>query len=98
LYRTGYLYVIDVGRIGFVSSTDEPANLCPAKLVVLDTRNKGRVVRKHEFPESVVSRTNNFLNDIVLDYVDPDDITGVRYAYISDTGGRYFMSFEIVII
>lgn len=72
-----------------MSPTDPPSNLCPAKIVVLDTRNGGSIVRSHEFPDSVVSGTRNFLNDIVLDYVDPDHVTGVRYAYISDTMGKF---------
>lgn len=82
--RTGYLYVIDVGRVGIWSPTEPPENLCPAKIVVFDTRNNGRVVRSHDFPDSVASRTKNFLNDIVLDYVDPENPTEVKYAYISD--------------
>ncbi|BFZ10001.1 hypothetical protein BsWGS_13040 [Bradybaena similaris] len=92
--RTGYLYVIDVGRVGIMSPTDPPVNLCPAKIVVLDTRNGGSIVRSHEFPDSVVSGSRNSLNDIVLDYVDPDHVTGVRYAYISDTTGEQLVVFD----
>lgn len=79
--------MIDVGRVGVTS--DHPSNLCPAKLVVFNTRAGGLLIRSHEFPDSVVSRSTNFLNDIVLDYVDLDHATGVRYAYISDTKGKY---------
>ncbi|CAG5121554.1 unnamed protein product [Candidula unifasciata] len=92
--RTGFLYIIDVGRVGILSATDPPTNLCPAKIVVLDTTNNGSIVRSHEFPDSVVSGSKNSLNDIVLDYVDPDDVTGVRYAYISDTMGQQLVVFD----
>ncbi|XP_059166560.1 major royal jelly protein 1-like [Physella acuta] len=90
--RTGYLYVIDVGRVGVTS--DHPSNLCPPKLVVFNTRAGGLLVRSHEFPDSVVSRSTNFLNDIVLDYVDLDHPTGVRYAYISDTKAEQIVVFD----
>ncbi|CAG5121556.1 unnamed protein product, partial [Candidula unifasciata] len=63
--RTGYLYVIDVGRVGIWSPTEPSLNLCPAKIVVFDTKQNGRIVR-------------------ILDYVDPDHPTEVKYAYISD--------------
>ncbi|XP_069111214.1 protein yellow-like [Argopecten irradians] len=76
--NTGYMWIIDVGRIDTL--TENPQNLCPAKLVIYDVRNQ-QVVHVHEFSDNVVPRTSNFLNDIVLDYVN-----GVAsYAYITDS-------------
>ncbi|XP_005104578.1 major royal jelly protein 1 [Aplysia californica] len=89
--NTGYMYIIDTGRAGVISAS--PGNFCPAKIVVLDLNDNGRVVRSHDFPDSVVSNTSNFLNDIVLDYVTPDG-SEVRYAYISDTGDANLVVFD----
>ncbi|XP_021352467.1 protein yellow-like [Mizuhopecten yessoensis] len=76
--NTGHMWIIDSGRINRL--TDQPQNLCPAKLVIYDVRND-QLVHVHEFPDAVVSRASNFMNDIVLDYVN-----GVAsFAYITDT-------------
>ena len=40
----------------------------------------------------VVGRDSNFLNDIVLDYVDGT----VRYAYITDVGGVQIVVFDFL--
>lgn len=71
--NTGLMYVIDTGRVGGV------LNLCPAKIVVFDLKNDTQI-EFHELPNEVVNRTKNFLNDIVLDYVDGK----MRFAYMSD--------------
>lgn len=76
--------MIDVGRVGV--TTDHPSNLCPPKLVVYTTL-RGDMVRSHELPDSVVPHTSSFLNDLVLDYVDPEQTEGAKYVYISDTIG-----------
>lgn len=76
---TGYMWVIDTGRVN--TSTAFPRNLCPPKLVILDLERNNTMVRVYEFPDHVVSHTTNFMNDIVLDYVDGE----ARFAYITDT-------------
>lgn len=78
--NTGYMWIIDTGRVNTLSSVTPAENLCPAKIIILNIATE-TIVRSYEFPDDVVSRTSNFMNDIVLDYVD-----GVaRYAYITDT-------------
>ncbi|XP_012941434.2 protein yellow [Aplysia californica] len=89
--NSGYMYVIDAGRVGITSST--PGNYCPAKIMILNLNDNGRLVRSHDLPDSVVSRTSNFLNDIVLDYVTPDG-PEVRYAYMTDTGDASLVVFD----
>ncbi|KAL3886764.1 hypothetical protein ACJMK2_026737 [Sinanodonta woodiana] len=79
--NTGWMWIIDTGRINiFAVDGSSPKNLCPAKLVIFDINNN-RVVHRYEFPNEVVSRSSNFINDIVLDYVDGK----ASFAYISDT-------------
>ncbi|XP_005106529.2 major royal jelly protein 1 [Aplysia californica] len=91
--NTGLLYVIDIGRVGI--SSPNPANLCPAKLVVYDIVQGGSsTVLSYEFPDSVVSRTTNYLNDIVLDYVNPEGTGGVKYAYMTDTLTRSIVVYD----
>lgn len=77
----GVMWIIDVGRQFDVNSasTDGPADGCPAKLVLLDL-NSNAIVRTHVFPDSVVDRKTNFLNDVVVDLSDPDRV----FAYISN--------------
>ncbi|XP_069114267.1 protein yellow-like [Argopecten irradians] len=77
--NTGYMWIIDTGRIH--TSTNEPQNICPAKLIVYDVRNN-QLVHVHEFPENVASRTSTLLNDLVLDYVNG----AVEFVYITDNG------------
>ncbi|XP_005106534.2 uncharacterized protein LOC101857356 [Aplysia californica] len=90
--NTGYLYVIDIGRVGI--SSPNPTNLCPAKLIVYDTVLGGSTILSYEFPDSVVSRTTNYLNDIVLDYVNPKGACGVKYAYMTDTMTRSLVVYD----
>ncbi|KAH9499662.1 hypothetical protein Btru_074369 [Bulinus truncatus] len=87
--NTGYMYVIDVGRIGLGSAD----NGCPAKLVVIDINLNGALVRSHDFPESVVPEKTNFLNDIVLDYLTKEG-SQVRYAYITETSHQKIVVFD----
>ncbi|OWF40693.1 protein yellow-like [Mizuhopecten yessoensis] len=85
--NTGYMWIIDVGRINI--QTDQPQNICPAKLIIYDVRND-RLVHVHEFPDAVVSRTSNFMNDIVLDYVN-----GVAtFAYITDSADAKLIVYD----
>lgn len=73
------MYVTDTGRTGFFGSM-EPWNVCPAKIVVIDL-NTDAVIESHPLSDIHVSRSNNFLNDIVLDF----ESGRVRFAYMSDT-------------
>ncbi|XP_033762705.1 protein yellow-like [Pecten maximus] len=85
--NTGYMWIIDVGRTD--TQTDHPQNLCPAKLIIYDVRND-KLVHVHEFPDAVVPRTSNFLNDIVLDYVN-----GVAsFAYITDSAAAKLIVYD----
>ena len=79
--NTGFMWIIDTGRVNTSMQPAPPANLCPPKLVILDLERSNNVVRSFEFPDHVVSHTSNFMNDIVLDYVDGE----AKFAYITDT-------------
>ena len=76
----GIMWIIDVGRKniydGNASLVD---NSCPPKIVLWDI-NKNMSIREYTFPNDVAGYNDNFLNDIVVDYVD-------KIAYISDVGG-----------
>ena len=85
--NTGYMWIIDVGRINIF---DVSRNVCPAKLIVMDIAN-GKVILKYEFPDSVVSRNTNFLNDLLLDYVNGE----VSHVFISDTGDAKIVVFDV---
>ncbi|CAG5125231.1 unnamed protein product [Candidula unifasciata] len=69
----GHMYVIDTGRVG------NTLNLCPAKIIVYDL-NTDNELNRYIMPADVVNRTTNYLNDIVLDYVNGS----VRYAYVTE--------------
>lgn len=83
--NTGLMYVIDSGRVA------AQLNLCPAKIVVYDL-NTDEQVQQFELPDDVVSRTRNFLNDLVLDYVDGK----VRYTYITDANDGLLVGFDFL--
>ncbi|KAL3869371.1 hypothetical protein ACJMK2_042059 [Sinanodonta woodiana] len=87
--NTNYMWVIDAGRLDIF--TDNPRNLCPAKIVIYDLQTE-REVDRYIFPNSVVSRSSNFLNDIVLDYVNGS----VGYAYMTDTFDSKLIVFDYV--
>lgn len=78
--NTGYMWIIDTGRVNTRETSSTRQNLCPPKLVILDLKTS-EVMRQYMFPNAVVSHTTNFMNDIVLDYVNGR----ARYAYITDT-------------
>lgn len=69
--KQGYMWVIDGVRINSLIK-------CPAKLLILDLKNRGRMVHRYIFPEEIALSSGGFLNDIVLDDV------GGGYAYITD--------------
>lgn len=81
--NTGRMYVIDTGRVG------NALNLCPAKIYVFDLE-KDALIEMYELPNEVVNRTKNFLNDIVLDYVNG----AVRFAYMSDAYDSRLIIFD----
>lgn len=88
--NTGYMWIIDTGRLNLLSFSSSE-NLCPAKIVIVDIATKS-VVHSYEFPDRVVSSSSNFLNDVVLDYVDGT----ARYAYISDSGDGKICVYDFV--
>ncbi|XP_012942064.1 protein yellow isoform X2 [Aplysia californica] len=86
--NSGRMYVIDAGRNGLFAAFGAQ-NLCPAKIVVYDLHTDQRVA-SYDLPDDVVKRDNNFLNDIVLDYVDGQ----VKYAYITDVNAQSIHVFD----
>ncbi|KAK0065526.1 protein yellow-like isoform X1 [Biomphalaria pfeifferi] len=87
--NTGFMYVIDIGKIGLGPVDDG----CPAKLVVLNINQGGSLVRSHNFPESVVPKRTNLVNDIVLDYASDNK---VRYAYITESSHQQIVVFDFM--
>ncbi|CAG5119025.1 unnamed protein product [Candidula unifasciata] len=92
---SGHMYVIDVGRSGFFGdvSNDSAPVVCPAKLVVFDLAD-GHLVRSHDFPEDLVSKETNFLNDIVLDRGNALS-TQVRWVHITDAIDAKLVTFSL---
>ena len=78
--NTGYMWIIDTGSIN-TADTSGRRSLCPAKLLIYNIK-KEEVVRRHNFPDNIVSKDTNFLNDIVIDYRNGK----AAFAYISDAG------------
>ncbi|ODM92041.1 Protein yellow [Orchesella cincta] len=74
----GRMWVIDAGRVNIWT---EPLNLCPPKLLLIDME-MDEVIKRYEFPDSVVGHTTNFLNDIVVACRDTKEDC---FAYITDT-------------
>lgn len=58
-----------------------PLPNCSPKLLLLDLKRNGTILRRYEFPEEVASRGTNYLNKIVI-----DDAFG-GFAYITDNSG-----------
>lgn len=79
--KQGIMYVIDTGGRMFG---------CPAKLVIYDVKRDVELHR-HVFPDSVVSRDTNYLNDLVMDYVDGK----VEYLYITNTRDFAIVVYDI---
>lgn len=96
---SGCMYVIDIGSVKPFSA---PSNLgvavgnqtqaCPPKLVVMDTKKNGSVVRSHDL-ESAEPRSTSHLKKIVLDYGDGNN-TRVTHAYITDAGNQRLIVFD----
>lgn len=83
--NTALMYVVDTGRVA------QKLNLCPAKVVVYDL-NTNSEHKKYELPESVASSSNNYLNDIVLDYIGGK----ARFAYISDANDARLVVLDLI--
>ncbi|XP_029166728.1 protein yellow-like [Nylanderia fulva] len=73
----GRMWVLDTGRARFQQGTKYD---CPARLVILDLEDNGKVLRSYEFPNQVARRGVTYLNDIVLDHENGG------MAYITDNG------------
>ena len=81
------MWVIDVGRVHI--DTDSPDNKCPPKLVLIDLQTD-KVLRTYVFPEQVVSRTSNFLNDIAVGCTTKEDC----WAYITDASDGKIIAYS----
>ncbi|XP_025995983.1 protein yellow [Solenopsis invicta] len=75
----GRMWVLDTGRPLRDPSLREFKTECSPRLVILDLNDNSKILRTYEFPEHVTSRTDAYLNDIVLDHEDGG------MAYITDT-------------
>lgn len=64
----------------FIAGSQPRVN-CPPKLLLLDLRRNGTIIRFYEFPEEVAARGSNYLNKIVI-----DDAHG-GFGYITDNNG-----------
>ncbi|XP_011503215.1 PREDICTED: protein yellow-like [Ceratosolen solmsi marchali] len=74
----GRMWVLDTGR-----STTMTFNMntsCSPRLVILDIKNRGSVLRSYPFPIEVAHPESAFLNDIVIDHEDG----GIAYIVDSD--------------
>ncbi|XP_012254694.2 major royal jelly protein 3-like [Athalia rosae] len=62
----GRMWVLDNGRTNTMGLT--PVAKCPPRLVILDLKNNGAVLRTHVFPKNVVAYLTVLLDDLVLDH------------------------------
>lgn len=74
----GRMWVLDTGRS--TALRKENKGDCPARLVILDLEDNGKVIRTYEFPDHVARRGVTYLNDIVLDHENGG------MAFITDNG------------
>lgn len=73
--RKGIMWVLDGTRINDFTK-------CPAKLVLLDIKNKGKIMHTYVFPNELSSNEGGFLNDIVIDESDGG------FAYITENSNH----------
>lgn len=85
--NTGYMWIIDTGKGSPIPSNKS----CPPKLIVMEIATK-KIVKSYTFPADVVSPASNFMNDIVLDYVQGQ----ARYAYITDTRDAKLYVYDVI--
>ncbi|XP_072763194.1 dopaminechrome tautomerase-like [Anoplolepis gracilipes] len=74
----GRMWVLDTGRT--TALHQENKGDCPARLVILDLEDNGKILHTYEFPDLIARRGVTYLNDIVLDHENGG------MAYISDNG------------
>lgn len=75
----GRMWVLDNGQ---PTTYRELKTSCPARLVILDLEDNGKILRIYEFPDHVARRGTTYLNDIVLDHEDGG------MAYITDSSNE----------
>lgn len=63
------------------NSGSRPQVSCYPKIILLDLKRNGTIIRRYEFPEEVAARGTNYLNKVVI-----DDAFG-GFAYITDNSG-----------
>ncbi|XP_060574161.1 protein yellow-like [Ruditapes philippinarum] len=85
--NTGYMWIIDIGKGSPLPSQKN----CPPKLVVIEIATK-KMIKSYTFPANVVSPVSNFMNDIMLDYVQGQ----ARYAYITDTRDAKLYVYDVI--
>ncbi|XP_059170166.1 uncharacterized protein LOC131951790 [Physella acuta] len=92
---TEFIYVIDPGRPVILGNTTKIPGVtyCPAKLVVYNLRD-GSLVRRHFFPEDLVIKETNFLNDIVIDRGSRYSLSA-RHVYITDAIDSKLIAFDL---
>ncbi|KAK3091037.1 hypothetical protein FSP39_016673 [Pinctada imbricata] len=88
--NTGYMWIIDTGRVNTIVS-GHVLNICPPKLRVVEI-DTGNIKLEYDFLNSVVSRTSNFMNDIVLDYQNGE----VTHTYITDTSDAKIIVYDVL--
>lgn len=71
----GVMWVLDGNRFNNFTQ-------CPPKLVLLDLKNRGKVVHIYEFSNDICSKDGGFLNDIVIDESDGG------FAYITENSAH----------
>lgn len=79
--KRGIMYVIDTGGKTYG---------CQAKLVIYDLK-RDIEIHRHVFPNDVVSKGTNYLNDLVMDYVNGK----VEYLYITNTRDYTIVVYDI---
>ena len=78
---TNTMWMLDTGRKYFSESNKSLINNdCSPKIIIWDLIND-EFVHSYTFPDNVVNRTDNFLNDLVIDPIK-------QIAYISDVDGK----------
>ena len=79
--KQGIMFVIDTGGRRYD---------CPAKLVIYNVA-KDVEIHRHIFPDEVVSRGTNYLNDLVMDYVNGQ----VGFLYITNTRDYTIVVYDV---
>ncbi|CAG5119411.1 unnamed protein product [Candidula unifasciata] len=97
--NSGCMYIIDIGSVKKMGNSSEQTSTsgnttqpCPPKLVVLDLKKNGTIVRSHDLA-AAEPRSTSYLKDITLDYGDRNN-TQVKHAYITDSGNQLLIVFN----